>query len=456
MESHATKTLVVVAAIAVIPLCVEAAGSDPNRAASATRIDYVARLNDSVRKDAAPNRNAEPFYAKAVELYVESPTQSDANDIRLWPTQLPPEQLAERRRWVESNSSALAQLTLGTQQPAYGFRYQGDTIWNAVNAIPISRWRKLVFALQSRAKIRAIDGDTGGAMEDVTVGYRFGCDLRKRMLLVEQLVGCAAQELSLATAFQVLDYAETPPGLLQSFQKRMAESLETAPARDTLMGEKFLVLDSIQSVYGTMIGPRNRPLDEEAAATLAIHVLGITSTMLTREQILSSLSRSTPPEMAQQIETHYAYYENIVSRTPFQWQREGIDASFRKHRDELQNTNVLLSTLLPAVERAAYLAAFTRVQADALIAATALLRYRIDHAIYPPDLKTLVAAGYLAAVPPDPFGDGPVVYKRTRNDFILYIRGLDGDDDGGKHVRDGGTARGDGDYVFWPVQPLSR
>jgi hypothetical protein len=51
----------------------------------------------------------------------------------------------------------------------------------------------------------------------------------------------------------------------------------------------------------------------------------------------------------------------------------------------------------------------------------------------------------------DPFSSGPLVYKLTDNNFILYSLAADFNDDGGKHDPKW-AGEGDGDYVFWPVQ----
>jgi hypothetical protein len=57
-------------------------------------------------------------------------------------------------------------------------------------------------------------------------------------------------------------------------------------------------------------------------------------------------------------------------------------------------------------------------------------------------------------MPQDIYGDGPLVYRRDGDNFILYSRGINFTDDGGKIIRD---RRGrinnlskTGDMVFWP------
>lgn len=75
---------------------------------------------------------------------------------------------------------------------------------------------------------------------------------------------------------------------------------------------------------------------------------------------------------------------------------------------------------------------------------------------YPENLAELVAAGYHERVPVDPWRGGPLTYKRTGVDFLLYGWGEDFTDDGGQRGKDDDGSwqpywAGNGDWVFWPV-----
>lgn len=59
--------------------------------------------------------------------------------------------------------------------------------------------------------------------------------------------------------------------------------------------------------------------------------------------------------------------------------------------------------------------------------------YRSEHGSPPEKLGDLVPQ-YLPAVPDDPFGEGPLVYRRAGGDYLLYSIGQDRKDDGGWHV----------------------
>jgi hypothetical protein len=92
-----------------------------------------------------------------------------------------------------------------------------------------------------------------------------------------------------------------------------------------------------------------------------------------------------------------------------------------------------------------------RAEQNALIATLAILRYGQDKGALPENLQQLVDTGYLNELPMDPFSTGPLVYKVTGKDFILYSFAYDCDDDGGKRSR-WGIGDDGGDQVFWPVE----
>jgi len=89
---------------------------------------------------------------------------------------------------------------------------------------------------------------------------------------------------------------------------------------------------------------------------------------------------------------------------------------------------------------------------DALLVTLALLCYRCDKGHLPKDLHELLSTGHLSELPMDPYSDGPLVYRQTEDDFLLYSLGEDFDDDGGTH---GKRDWEEDDYVFWPVQAKS-
>jgi hypothetical protein len=88
----------------------------------------------------------------------------------------------------------------------------------------------------------------------------------------------------------------------------------------------------------------------------------------------------------------------------------------------------------------------TDARLQLLIAEAAVRRYRLTMGNLPDDLAMLVPE-YLTEVPADPFSEGPLVYRRMGDEYLLYSVWINGRDDGGVRPE---TAPADGssDYYF--------
>lgn len=83
----------------------------------------------------------------------------------------------------------------------------------------------------------------------------------------------------------------------------------------------------------------------------------------------------------------------------------------------------------------------------------AVRAYRDERGVPPPSLQALVPA-YLPAVPQDPFAPKPLVYRQTPARVLIYSRGPDGKDDGGKDLGSSVNPESRGDIVS--MKPLNR
>lgn len=112
---------------------------------------------------------------------------------------------------------------------------------------------------------------------------------------------------------------------------------------------------------------------------------------------------------------------------------------------------------VPRMDQIAEMSFRGKVLYEATLTVLALRRYKQVTGQYPEKLDDLVSGGYLKAIPKDPYSTGPLVYRKTQDDFILYSIAGDFKDDGGKpipqtHWNAGWGGGVGGDRVFWPVQ----
>jgi len=414
-----------------------------------SRVNYVDELNKLVQRKLDENLNAAPLYEQAFEAYVKSAVQIDSeDDIIPWPAELSAERRRGLKDWVVSNAKALAVIRQGTERPIYCFRYQGKSISEIEEGNLPEKTRELLWALIFRAKYRAFEGDLLTSTEDVLTGYRFAFDMKQKLLLHEQLVGIALVSFPLNAAFQILAEVDVNGTLMQSMQVGI-----TAISRDRdylidLMPEKLLALESVRSVFGTSVGTETLVRADEAERVVA-RISALLGGDLSREQMYASLHNRTSEELEGLIEDGYAYYDSIVRKTPFAWKSEGIH--FEEDVKKLTQDNLLLLILVPAAERASVLSFRCKATTDALVTTLALLRYGSDMSQLPASLSELVSSRYLERVPMDPYSDGPLVYRRNGDGFVLYSLGADFDDDGGTASTWGQGEEG-GDQVFWPIE----
>ena len=398
------------------------------------KIDYVAKLIELVKKGADESLNAEPFYRKAFSLYVESPVLLGEEIVR-WPTELTDDQRSALEKWVETNSEALAQLRLGTQRPSYWFQYQGTHVLAKDRLRDMPKVRLLLWALGVRAKFKAANGNTTGAVDDLLVSFRFAADMRKRPLWGEQLGGIWGSVFALRTQFLILNRSQLDPALMKSVQSRLTElSRDRAWFVDLRAGE-FEVLEAMQGLYAQWPGSGGkenaRVLDEAISSMLSARMKADYGVDLNAEQVYSSVYRYTPEAMASLIRRAFTYYSSIASKTPYQWHQERINGD--EAMRESVNGNPLLLKLVPYVPDVSKVSSRCRAERDGLITTLALLRHKNDKGGFPTDLEELVSAGYLPELPMDPYSEWPLVYRRTEGGFTLYSVGADFKDNGGVH-----------------------
>jgi ankyrin repeat protein len=363
--------------------------------------DYIAELNKLGMAGRPESDNAAPFYEKAIELYVQLPADLKIS-TRTMPKELPAQEQAVLRKWVQDNSAALEQVQLGSQKPYCWFmQTEQITQSTSLRSIKIS---DLPRVLSFRAKLKAEDGNVAGAISDIVTLYKLGTHNEAGpKLLIEKLIGINIKGMAVTVALNIL--SETPVNA--DLMKGLQEQLERLSPKQN---EPF-------DVRGETIHMRSQIETDPKAAPLK-------------------------PYLQNALE----YYDTIAAKTPWQLHNEKEDIT----ADE----NPLIKAA--SITRIVEFEYRSRTDTQALITTLAVMRYKNDKGTYPAALPELVRAGYIKELPTDPFSNNPLVYKQTRESFALYSFGADYDDDGGDIARDSkGNVRmwaDEGDAVFWPVQ----
>lgn len=129
------------------------------------------------------------------------------------------------------------------------------------------------------------------------------------------------------------------------------------------------------------------------------------------------------------IDTFYADAERLVDAAPLV-RNQGAHMAWMVSMIHEEGGNSLRDTMTRATESMATSIKQFVVVITGVRTVIAVERYRAEHDALPASLDDLTPA-FLAEVPQDPLGDGPLVYRVEGDGFALYSVGADGIDHGG-------------------------
>jgi len=414
------------------------------------RVNYVQWLSERWRPQTGELENARVYYDKAAELYVK-PSQGlegrrttpgwtvrDCNEA----------ELALLAAWFAENGPAFDMLRRGAGVDRYWPIYDanrtnlGDPNFIEDSLRGFAGYRRVVMALRDRIDYAAERGRVGEALDDCLVIRRFGRHLQARGLLLEQLVGIAIEALGAGRLLDVAGRYIVPLPVLERIQSRMMSDFDANRRVIDLEGEKALWYDRIQRTFtddGEGGGHVLRGGLPYAAGDWTGNLFGILA-----------LDYPDRRETVAMVEQYFKEAQRAFEKPP-----NARGPSLPGAQANVPIKNLLLGLTAPAYARVGQQVWRLKIHEAASIATIAILRYKGKEGHYPADLGELVKAGLLPNVPQDPFGVGPLTYRRTADGFLLYSWGENLKDDGGRlGTNNDGRPRmwaNNGDWVFWPV-----
>jgi len=449
-------------------------------------VNYVEEMTRITRPVADESLNAAPIYQKAIDAYNKalakyeietgaeniSLLKAQAEKINLlhaiqnkdcWVAELTEEELALLKHCLSDNADAAEFFKQASEKPhCWWEREAEDNIVLTVLLPELNDMKRLARLLSWRAKLRAFNGDTEEAFDDLLACYRAGRHLKGPRSLIEQLVGIGIQAVSVKNILVILDNQEVNSQLLKNLQTRLEELMAEDTYTVNYEVERFLVLDFIQRCYtnngrgsGHMIPRQLKNFDSDF---IGIGGVGAPNSALNNSKYLAmALVSANRGKISREFEKIYDTAQEWAYKTPWQLHEENVDLEMG-----LGNWSTLkqarywpVSVLIPALGAVNRTAHRHKAQVDALITTLAVIRFKQSTGDYPESLDDLVAAGYLKNLPMDPWSDKPLVYKRTDDGFMLYGVGSNFKDDGGQVFRDDkGKVKkyaDEGDWLFWPV-----
>ncbi len=413
--------------------------------------DYVAQFNRLVRPPADESLNAAPLYICAADM-LDGPPADIAEVLKSEYADLSAEQKQRLAAWFAEKREMLDLVAEGAQRPHYWRTYESEEGMLGVFLPHVGSYRDLVRVLGHRARLLADEGQNEDALATIQVCYRHGRHLRAgNKTIIEQIVGMAAQNTASDALLDVLSGRGLEPARLAQLQEELKGLFVDEDFTVRVEGEKLGIYDEIQRCFtaGRFGGEHLYPPRLASLGSTGDGQGEVMFDLMATPRHWGTVARvlfvhPDKDETRATIDRAYDIWAEWMRRTPSQLRDEAIDIN-----DEIERMvqgNLLLEIMVPALGRVHELSYMTKVRFDAALAIVALLRYEAEQGRYPESLNELVAAGYLEQPPLDPWSSGPLTYRRTGEDFLLYGWGENFTDDGGRPGVDE-----HGDWVFWPV-----
>ena len=440
-------------------------------------VDYIAECNKITRPaDYNPEDNAAPYYQKAFESFVKKPEElKKLKERYLFQrlTRLDSSQQTILKEWLASNSKAFEYFHIAANKP-YDWierHIEREHLHQAVISSPelISPMYDLVEAVLWRARLNASQQKYSEAFEDIIDCYRagkqkyrtpsWGHDCHFGFIFIHQ---------ALFNAFIILDeeHVDIDSSILKSFQDALQTELnsDTYDITDLRMA-KLMRYDEIQRFFVYNGKGTGRLYWKVAIGYYWNVAMPRTSSNCFSKAFSYSFIGPTQNEVTNKTElisVLFDSFEALKKQTP--WELHNSDKNYFKKMgaiaESIAESNLEFGPLYPPGEHF-HNYYKTRAHTDALITALAIFRFKNDYNRFPETLDELVSTGYLESLPMDPYSDGPLVYKLTEDDFLLYSWGTNFTDDGGIAYTTDMTdiflqlyTPNLPDTVYWPVKLL--
>lgn len=290
--------------------------------------------------------------------------------------------------------------------------------------------REAARAFGVRADLRASEGDTDGAWEDVLTAHRLARLLGQCPTLMDQVVAVAVERLtadaasSLATQYELsAAQAERILPVLGGF----------SPVGDRVVGirfDRYTMLDAIAIFSRGQTGVHTSEYLKSVRGLDWNAMLRTANRWYDRQESFAQLPPRERAAARSAFEEEFAELAANASKTRNKvfWRLGGL--LFRRQLSETVG-NLLLSIMMPTLDRAFELLDEAQMAFELEKAAVALAWFHAENGRWPGELAELVPK-YLPAVPVDRFADGPLIYHAGEHGYTLYSVGPNLRDDGGK------------------------
>ena len=325
---------------------------------------------------------------------------------------------------------------------------------------PLSNYRNVLRAFTARAMLRVHEGKVDQAWEDLLTCHRFARLIGQGPTMVEVLVAITLDDMTQSGDITLIGYAKLPCTRITAMQKEI-DSLPPLfnPVEVVGYGERIYTLDT------DLLAVRKTPAERNAFYLELEKMTNILGEADPSIKPLLDILGDAELDWDLILRDRNEWFDRLVEafRKPLRSDRRNAIAFLKEELEPLRKKvadvepleKLSVSDLRKlGSERVAQAGTVSLVSAISLynnalermsmISTTtklgfALARYKADHGSYPAKLDDLKPK-YLRAVPVDFFNnDSPLNYSRGGEGYLLYSVGLNGVDDGGKGIGEGGN-----------------
>lgn len=457
--------------------------------------DYLSQLNQINRPENYKEEdNAWPHYKKAIELFVK-PKAGDEHSLILGHPQEEFGELEEAEQksviqWIEQNKAAWREFAKATLKPYCYIEYMlcdfDEDFFQKLN-IPtleidlkhLNGLRNLAMLGRWRIEAEIETSNTEQALDDCITLLNAGTQWRQNKCFTETITGYGLRNIGYEGLLRIISEKNLPASRLKDIQERLTDTYDVTDATFDLEFDKILFLDLIQRTFtkgglgaGHLIPKYVSPLVQSGSIVKTLGA-GLETEPTARQKALylvMSLLHARRDKTISKFEEIYEQAKEIQKMTPYEIRKSGNPieikpphiCNYKIRFDSFirESRYFIVGLSMPAAESISTSKYKDIATHEATITVLALKRYMIENGDYPESLEELLSKGYIKELPMDPYGDKPMIYKRTGTNFKLYSVGENFADDGGEpafyagsnNVQKWGSKTDGGDAVFWPVQ----
>ena len=418
------------------------------------KVDYLAKMNQHVRyKGVADKDNGILHLQKAIELYVET-DDLGFDWYALDRGKYDCERLKKFRKWIKDNEPAWQEYQKFAKAeyswPKYVLTKEDDfagTVDFEPGLFPIRQIAKMA---ASKADLALLDNEIDEAINIYGVIIESASKMyRPEITVIEQLVWNSVVSIGFEGMTFIVANENLNDQQLTAIEKRLQKIYPDGFKVCGCTGEKLHWIHTIENGFD----------DQGRVKIDFLKYMTYLDTFVHKKEFDYKKIRrihASKKEILDALQKDWDYYEKneFNQYTPYEIYSQNIDTG--KMLSDLDKDKYFILTYQADLFKAfpsVYVHHKHEARHNALVLILAIKRYQIKQKKLPENLQQLVDGGYLSALPQDPFNKGPLQYKKTGKDFILYSIGDNFKDDNGKAWDYESEKDKDcDDIVFWPVK----